>query len=336
MMATARWGIPLKIVKRIGFAIGGLLLLGFFYQQWAEHRDTTRFPPPGELVSVGDHRLHLWCAGQGSPTVLLLSGDGTPSVTMYAAQSRIAKFTTTCSYDRAGLGWSDPPSKPMGLADQVRDLTQIVRKAHLTTPLILVPESGGNVIALSFFNQFPASVAGMVMVDGSEPDLWFRGSPDEFSSMRMMDPIWQAGWRLGAVRLLLPFAVPEWVHALPANLRGQFDAVWSKPMPSYASDTIDRWEQTPVAMRPKVVAGALGSRPLIVLQHGRPGGMGVPERYEAEWPDAQAKLAALSKNSEIVTATDNHHPIAEENPTLVSDQVGRLVARVRSQQGFPN
>ena len=46
-------------------------------------------------------------------------------------------------------------------------------------------------IALSFFDQFPPSVSGMVMVDGSEPDLWFRGSPDEFSSMRMMDPIWQ-------------------------------------------------------------------------------------------------------------------------------------------------
>lgn len=325
----------MKIVKRIGIAVGVLLVFGFLYQRWAEHRDATRFPPPGALVSVGDHRLHLWCAGRGSPTVLLLSGDGTPSVTMYAAQSRIASFTRVCSYDRAGLGWSDPPAKPMGLADQVRDLKEILQRAHLPTPLVLVPESGGNVIALSFFDQFPSSVAGMVMVDGSEPDLWFRGSPDEFSSMRMMDPIWQAGWRMGAVRLLLPFAVPEWVDALPSNLRGQFDAVWSKPMPSYARDTIDRWEETPVATRPKVVAGALGSRPLIVIQHGRPGGMGVPEKYEPEWPAAQAKLATLSRNTETVVARDNHHPIAEENPGLVSDQVERLVARVRSQHGFP-
>lgn len=326
----------MEIVRRIGIAIGGILLLGFFYQHWAEHRDATRFPPPGQMVSVGNRRLHLWCSGRGSPTVLLLSGDGTPSVTMYAAQSRIAKFTTACSYDRAGLGWSDPPSKAMGLADQVRDLKQILQKAHVATPLILVPESGGNVIALSFFNQFPASVAGMVMVDGSEPDLWFRGSPDEFSSMRMMDPIWQAGWHVGAIRLLLPFAVPQWVDALPANLRGQFDAVWSKPMPSYARDTINRWERTPVAMRPKIVAGALGPRPLIVIQHGRPGGMGVPEKYEHEWPAAQAKLASLSRDSQMVIAKDNHHLIAEENPGLVSDQVRRLVARVRSQRSVPN
>ena len=325
----------MKFVKSLGIVMGVFLMLGFLYQQWAEHRDAARFPPPGELVSVGDHRLHLWCAGHGSPTVLFVSGDGTPSVTMYAAQSRVSKFTTACSYDRAGLGWSDPPAKPMGLADQVRDLKEIVQRAHLATPLVLVPGSGGNVIALSFFDQFPASVAGMVMVDGSEPDLWFRGSPDEFSSMRMMDPIWQAGWRVGAIRLLLPFAVPQWVDALPANLRGQFDAVWSKPMPSYARDTLDRWEQTPVAMRPRVVAGALGSRPLIVIQHGRPGGMGVPEKYEPEWPAAQARLATLSRDSEMVIARDNHHPVAEENPELVSDQVERVVASVRLRQGFP-
>lgn len=320
------------MLQRIVVSIVAILLLGFCYQRWAEHRDAIRFPPPGRMISVGDHRLHIWCTGRGRPTVLLLSGDGTPSVTMYAAQSRIAAVTTVCSYDRAGLGWSDPPSRPMGLADQVRDLDRLVRNARLATPLVLVPESGGNVIALSFFDHAPARVAGMVMVDGSEPDLWFRGSPDEFPAMRRMDPIWQAGWHLGVVRLLLPYAVPDWVDALPAPLRGRFDAVWSKPMPSYARDAIDRWEQTPVALRPKVVAGAFGRRPLIVLRHGRPGGMGVPEHYEGAWPAAQARLASLSRDSESVIATANHHPIAEENPDLVSDQVRRLVAKVRSRR----
>jgi pimeloyl-ACP methyl ester carboxylesterase len=254
---------------------------------------------------------------------------------MYAAQNRISKFTSVCSYDRAGLGWSDAPVRPMGLLDQVADLQQIIGRIHSNAPLVLVPESGGNLIALTLFIRSPETVAGMVMVDGSEPDLWFRGSPDEFRSMRLMDPVYQAGWHLGVIRLLLPFAVPDWVDALPSNTRGQFDAVWSKPMPSYARDAIDRWERTGEADRPKPIPGLFGNRPLVVIRHGKTGGMGIGEKYEAEWPAAQTKLATLSTNSRIVVAEENHHPIAEENPDLVGEQVRSVVDQLRREHPSP-
>lgn len=311
-------------------SVTALLLTGVIYERRAERIDAVRHPAPGRMIAVGDHRLHLWCVGRGTPTVLLLSGDGTPAVTMYAAQRRIAADTRVCSYDRAGLGWSDPAPKAMGLREQVDDLARLLARGGVDGPLVLVPESGGAVIALAFFRRAPQRLAGMVMVDGSEPALWFRGSPDEFPLLRLTDPLWQAGWRLGIVRLILPFAVPAWVEALPPDLRGQFDAVWSRAVPGQARDPIDRWAQTPAAERPQAVPGLLGDRPLIVIRHGLAGGMGVPERYEAEWPAAQARLALLSRASEMVVATHNHHPIAEENPALVSAQVRRVVARVRA------
>ncbi|WP_156025823.1 alpha/beta fold hydrolase [Sphingomonas phyllosphaerae] len=311
-------------------SVAALLLTAAIYQRCAERIDARHHPAPGRMIPVGDHRLHLWCAGQGSPTVLLLSGDGTPSVTMYAAQRRVAAYTRVCSYDRAGLGWSDPASRPMGLRAQVDDLERLLARGGVEGPLVLAPESGGNVIALAFFRRAPRRVAGIVMVDGSEPALWFRGSPDEFPLLRLTDPLWQAGWRLGIVRLILPFAVPSWVEALPPDLRGQFDAIWSRAMPGQARDPIDRWEHTPIADRLDATLGLLGDRPLIVIRHGLAGGMGVPEKYEREWPAAQARLALLSRASEIVVATENHRPIAEENPKLVSEQIRKVVARVRA------
>ncbi len=314
----------------MGIGVGALVLSGFVYETLAERIDAVRHPAPGRMIGVGDHRLHLWCVGRGTPIVLLLSGDGTPSVTMYAAQRRIAAVTRVCSYDRVGLGWSDPTTRAMGLREQVDDLERLLARGGVRAPLVLVPESGGNVIALSFFQRAPRRVAGMVMVDGSEPALWFRGSPDEFPMLRFTDPLWQAGWRLGIVRLILPLAVPAWVEALPPDLRGQFDAVWSRAIPGQTRDPIDRWERTAVAERPRTISGMLGDRPLVVIQHGLAGGMGVPEKYEAEWPAAQARLARLSRVSEMVVATRNHHPIAEENPALVSAQVRRVVARVRA------
>jgi pimeloyl-ACP methyl ester carboxylesterase len=328
----------MRFLKGVGILLGLLLVAGLAFEQWGEWRDARRFPPPGSLISVGDHRLHLRCVGQGQPTVLLLSGDSTPSVTLYEVQDRIAAYAQVCSYDRAGLGWSDPATKPMGLVDQVDDLASLLQAADIRGPFILVPESGGSLIALSYFARAPGKVAGMVLVDGSEPDLWFRGSPDEFPSMRMMDPVWQAAWRLGIIRAALPFAVPDWVATLRPTTKGQFYAVWSKPMPGYTRDTIDRWERTAVADRPTVIPGAWGTRPILLLRHGKAGGMGIPAQYEGEWPAAQARLATLSTNSKTIVAGANHHPIAEENPALVDAQVKALTMEIRrpiSDTGHP-
>lgn len=324
---------PWVWMRRSGLVLLGLALAGVGYQQWGEARDARQFPAPGTLVSVGDHRLHIWCIGTGQPTVMMISGDGTPSVTLYAAQTMIARFTRVCSYDRAGLGWSDRQTRAMSLGDKVDDLDQLVI-AKVNGPLVLVPESGGNLIALGYLARAPGRVVGAVFVDASEPHLWFRGTPSVLPSMRRQDVLWQAGWRLGIIRAALPFAVPTWVDQLPPKLRGQFDAVWSKPMPNYARDAIDTWEQTKVEDRPTARAGLLGDRPIIVIQHGLTGGPEIPPEFQKEWPTAQAKLAKLSSNSRSIVATNNHHPIAEENPQLVAEAVRQIVtaARIRDRE----
>ena len=51
--------------------------------------DTKRYPPPGQLVDVGGHRLHLHCVGQGSPTVVLDAGLGAFSLDWGAVQPQI-------------------------------------------------------------------------------------------------------------------------------------------------------------------------------------------------------------------------------------------------------
>ena len=79
-----------------------------------------------------------------------------------------------------------------------------------------------------------------------------------------------------------------------------------------------------------VRAGLLGDRPIIVISHGVSGEPGIPPEFEKEWPAAQAKLAKLSSNSRLIVATDNHHPIAEENPQLVAGAVWQIVSSVRS------
>ena len=91
-----------------------LIIVTTIYQRVATVNEQVRFPPPGRLVDVGGYRLHLRCEGQGSPTVVLESGCGMTSNEWTLVQPEVARFTRVCSYDRAGLGWSEsgPPTDP--------------------------------------------------------------------------------------------------------------------------------------------------------------------------------------------------------------------------------
>ena len=79
-------------------------------------------PPPGQLVDVGGHRLHVWTRGEGALPVLLEAGVAASSLSWARVQPALAAFTQVCAYDRAGLAWSDAASSPRTFARILDDL----------------------------------------------------------------------------------------------------------------------------------------------------------------------------------------------------------------------
>src|SRR5215216_3800284 len=92
----------------------GLLLAcaGFAYQTIATESDRRAHPAPGAMITVNGRSVHLQCAGQGSPTVILETGLGSWSSQWALIQPAVAQSTRVCSYDRAGLGWSETGLAP--------------------------------------------------------------------------------------------------------------------------------------------------------------------------------------------------------------------------------
>jgi pimeloyl-ACP methyl ester carboxylesterase len=318
----------MRWLKRLGFCFILLTIMGIGYQQWGEWRDKRAFPMPGRLIDVGGHRLHIWCIGEGSPTILMLSGGGTPSVSSYDLQTRLSKTSRVCNYDRAGLGWSDPPTQRMGLSQIGADLETLLTRSGEKGPYILVPESFGGMIALNMAARTPDQVAGIVAVDPTEPDLWYRVSGPTRESFRRSDFLWQVGWRVGVIRLLFDSQAPLWFGNMPPDLRGHFRAIWSRPMASFTNEWIDVYEQTPLHELPKAAPGLFGNKPLIVISHGQKDEW-FGKEFEQGWPQAQAVWTKLSMRSEQVIASNNGHAIAQENPELVTDAVVKLVANLR-------
>ncbi|HWR73601.1 MAG TPA: alpha/beta fold hydrolase, partial [Nitrospirota bacterium] len=152
---------------------GGLFVLGIALTVAgvvAKHRLSTQNPPPGRIVDVGGYRLHLNCTGEGSPTVILESGMNEFSLSWALVQPGVAKFTRVCSYDRAGLGWSDPGRAPRTSETIVRELHALLRAAGITGPLVLAGHSFGGMNARLYARRYPNEVAGMVLVDSAHED----------------------------------------------------------------------------------------------------------------------------------------------------------------------
>src|SRR4051812_32204466 len=66
------------------------------------------FTHPHTLVDIGGRKLNLVCMGSGDKTVLFDAGGSDWSVIWALVQPSVARRTRACSYDRAGLGYSDP------------------------------------------------------------------------------------------------------------------------------------------------------------------------------------------------------------------------------------
>ena len=165
-----------KWVRRISCAFLTLLLLallgGFTYEQVGRARDASELPPRvGQAVDIGGRTLNLYCSGQGSPTVILEPGGNSPGYAQLWLQSKMAVFTRTCWYDRAGVGWSDPPSSPRTSASVVSDLHEALQRAGVLPPYVMAGGSVGGEYVRIYTARYPSDVAGLVLIDSASPDM---------------------------------------------------------------------------------------------------------------------------------------------------------------------
>jgi pimeloyl-ACP methyl ester carboxylesterase len=186
--------------------LAAILSAGLLYQAWGSYRDRRRVPPPGRLIDVGKHRLHFFDQGNGSPAVILEAGIAGSSLGWALVQPEIAKFTRVCSYDRAGLGWSDGARSVPSISDAVADLRSLLSRAGVPSPYVLVGHSFGGLLARAYACRMPQEIAGLVLVEPVSPTYWSDCPARERARLRLGARFSRRGaWlaRSGLVRFAL-------------------------------------------------------------------------------------------------------------------------------------
>ena len=153
------------VLLRTAAALMFLILAGATYQGVATALERREFRHPGQLVGVGGLQLHIFCTGDGSPTVVLEA----PATGMSAAwgwvQPELAGLTRVCSYDRAGLGWSETGDRPYDPGAVSEQLHTLLERSGEHMPYVLAGQGLGAAFAKLYAAQFSGDLAALVLID---------------------------------------------------------------------------------------------------------------------------------------------------------------------------
>ena len=273
-------------------------------------------PPAGRLVNVNGRRTHIFCLGSGTPSVIFISGLGETYESWSKVQSDVARSTRACSYDRAGLGWSDPAPGPRDVSQMAGELHELLAASGVLPPYVVVGHSLGGGVAQVFDAKYPQEVAGMILVDSVTPG---------FLSRMPLDA-WDQNMLRTARRMkrLAPFGI--------ARLQGNCH-VDNRPLihcaDFWTTFTAER-DSMPGSVREIAEVRSIGDTPLQVLSRDPdPGvGWGSPESRRV-WEEMQEELPKLSTQGRQRVVGGATHYIQDDRPEAVIAAIADVLGRQR-------
>jgi pimeloyl-ACP methyl ester carboxylesterase len=283
---------------------------GASHQWFATRRELAAHPPPGRLVDVGGHRLHMWCTGAGAPVVILEAGLGGSSVDWGYVQPEVARFTRVCSYDRAGMGYSDAGPSPRTSRHIAEELVRLLDRGGVSGPVVLVGASLGGYAVRILASENEHRVAGLILVDASHEN-------------QRLDVPWLAPYApllasIGVFRTIgMAFGQPLESLAPPVHAYARatmFRATTYRAAANEIMHVRESAEQVRSTRRTLAV-------PLVVLTAGR--------GTDSVWRRLQRDQVTLSTRGCQIVAEGSGHAISLAQPAAVVDAIRATVETAR-------
>ena len=318
-----------SVLKRIFFALLFFVVLlsvaGFLYENVSEARDRRFNPMEGKMVAVNGQKMHIDCLGDSGPTVILDSGLGDSYVSWRKVQPEIARFVRVCSYDRAGLGYSDSSSRSRTSKDIAEELHALLQAAQVAPPYVLVGHSMAGYDIRLYTSLYPKEVAGLVFVDASHPDQDNRFPPE----LKNLEGSW--GREAEFLAYSHPFGLPRLLDFCDTNpVDRAANCNFHSALENYAE-----LKAFPQSAAQAASTGPFGDIPLVVLSHDpdRPSSDLPPDLAKPvndAWDKMQEELSHLSTRGSRVIAKGSAHYIQSDRPELVIDAIRKVVTDARA------
>lgn len=314
--------------KIVGTGVALTLTAGALYQKISTVKDDYDYPVPGKMVDVGGHKLHLNCSGEKNKflsTVILDAGSCLSSIDWTLVQPEIAKFTRVCSFDRAGMGWSEVGPTPRLSSRMVSELHTLLKNAEVDGPFLMVGHSFGGLTSQLFANTYPDKVSGVILIDGVNEDTFkkMRYADGTFFKVFSQPNLATVLSASGLLRLLMR-SPPFPMEGFSSEAKKMWLAkALSTKFVRALSQEIRAGEQSyhELAMSPNM----LKDKPLTVISAGK--SEYNPSMHEDEreiheerfriWSEMQEDLVQKSSIGKRIIAVNSGHNIPHEQPDII-------------------
>ena len=165
----------MKILKKwfLGFLSLMLLFLGatFFYHRISLQKENKFFTPMGQTVLVNRHQMNVYVQGEGSETIVFLSGAGiaSPILDFKNLTDSLSKNYKTVVVERAGYGYSDDSNYSRDVMEVLSETRQALSQANISGPFIILSHSMASLESLVWQEKYPDEVKALIGLDWALP-----------------------------------------------------------------------------------------------------------------------------------------------------------------------
>lgn len=149
-----------------------LFLVGtFIFHRISLEKEQASLTPMGKTVLVNGHQMNVYVQGEGSETIVFLSGAGiaSPILDFKEVSESLSKQYKVVIVERAGYGYSDDSHHSRDVMEVLSETRQALSQANITGPFIILSHSMASLESLAWQEKYPDEVKALIGLDWALP-----------------------------------------------------------------------------------------------------------------------------------------------------------------------
>ena len=303
--------MPMKKFKQFSWIIFVVLILflggTFGFHQLSLQKESKLLTLIGKEVTVNGHQMNVYIKGEGSETIVFLSGAGiaSPILDFKNLSDSLSKKYKVVVVERAGYGFSEDSDQSRDVMTVLSETRQALSQAEVSGPYVIVSHSMASLESLAWQEKYPNEVKALIGLD------W--ALPESYEDLKDNQALLTVAYWSSKIGLLRYFPESFYIKnpTLTENERQQYKLLAYKQLMSQAmlneSNLVkENAKKVPSSINPKIPA-------LLLVSNGEG-----TTFSQSEWQHYAEKFSSDQSNVKVVYMDAPHELYHYQSHEIVS------------------